>query len=185
MRFYAKCFMFVFIFICFTYSYGFPFVNNQYVPADYVVMANKITKQVADKISANYNLESIGVTSGLADCVNVLGLSFQIKGPVTKEFLRKILVDCVEEFLTLINGNERLRPFLKNYPFTANEIEIAIFVVDERGESIYHPEIGVANEFKGTITYRTSEKDVLAGYKSKVVEDYDTALKIVKGNAKN
>ena len=92
-----------------------------------VVIVDLITADVAAKLAKRYNMRLIGVTGGLARRVNVLGLSFQIRGPLSKEQLRAIVVDCVEEFLLPINTNERLRPSLKNYPFTANEIEIKIF----------------------------------------------------------
>ncbi|MEI8366168.1 MAG: hypothetical protein WCF65_07090 [Parachlamydiaceae bacterium] len=159
-------------------------MNNQYIPADYVVVANKITDEVAVKLSKKYNMKLMGSTGGMADCVNVIGLSFQIRGPLSQEILRKILVGCVEEFLVSINANEQLRPFLKNYPFTPHEIEIEIFVVDDTGKKIYDPEIGVATAKHGGLRYHTKAREpgYLFGYKTTTREDYNAALKIVKGS---
>jgi len=160
--------------------FGIKFMNNQYVPAEYVVIAQQIRTDVAAKLSKRYNMQVIGVTGGLADCVNVLGLSFQIRGPLIKEELRRILVDCVEEFLIPINTNERLRPFLKNYPFTSKEIEIEIFIVDDTGRRVYDPEIMLAAEYHGIVEYRTADKNTEFGYKQEMEEDYQTALSIVR-----
>lgn len=176
------CFVFFFaIFILnFSFNYGAKFVNSQSVPEEYVVISQQIRSDVAAKLVKRYNMKVIGITGGLADCVNVLGLSFQIRGPLTKERLREILVDCVEELLAPINANERLRPFLKNYPFTAEGIDIEIFVVDNTGVKVYHPEIMLAAAYEGILKYRTFDKHAEFGYQSTTVEDYATALKIVK-----
>ena len=173
------CFM-----LCYSLNQGVSSVDNQYIPADYVVIADQITDEVAAKLSKQYNMKLIGSTGGMAGCVNVIGLSFQIRGPLNQETLRKILVGCVEEFLTPINANERLRPFLKNYPFTSHEIEIEIFVVDARGEEIHDPEIGIATAKHGGLRYHTKAREpgYLFGYKTTMKEDYNAALKIVKGS---
>ena len=113
-----------------------------------------------------------------------MGLSFQIRGSLSKERLRIIIIDCVEEFLTLINANEQLRPHLKNYPFTTKEIEIEIFVVDATGRNVYDPEIMLASSYSGKIWYETVDKDAKFGYKTSTSEDYETALKIVREGLK-
>ena len=159
--------------------------SQKYIPAEYVVIVDQITADVAAKLANRYNMRVIGIGGGLAGGVNRLGLSFQIRGPLSKEQLRAIVVDCVEEFLLPINTNERLRPSLKNYPFTANEIEIKIFIVDKSGRRVHDPEIMIAKEFQGTVEYLTVDKDAKFGYKSSTEEDYEEALKIVRDGFKN
>lgn len=163
-----------------SFCYGINFQNNQYIPADYVVRADKITANVEAKLVKRYSMRVVGRTGGMIDYVNVLGLSFQIHGPLTKDKLREILVDCVEEFLSQINSDEKLRPFLKNYPFTPKEINIAIFVVDDTGRKIYDPSITVASAYHGKIWYDTVDINDNFGYKSSTEEDYKTARKIVQ-----
>lgn len=167
------------------FTYGISFVNNQYVPADYVVRADKITEEVKALLSKRYKMQVVGITGGMADCVNVLGLSFQINGPIPKNVLREMLVDCVEEFLVPINADEKLRPFLKNYPFTAKEIDIAIFIKDKNGNRLYDPEISVASAHYGKVYFNTVDKNnTMNGYKEWMEEDYETARKIVEENKK-
>jgi hypothetical protein len=182
---YFIAFMIVSLLFFKSYNYGIKSLNNQYDSPNYIVMAHKIRDKVATKLSKRYNMRVIGVTGGMADCVKVMGLSFQIRGPLSKTRLREIVVDCVEEFLIPINADEQLRPFLKNYPFTANELEIELFIVDDSGIKVYDPEIMIAAESSGEIRYLTYERDAKFGYKSTVDEDYDTALKIVKGLVEN
>ena len=170
--------------ICTFYVYGTKFVNSQYVSPDYVLMADKTTADVASKLSKRYNMAVVGVGGGMIERVNVVGLCFQILGPLSKERLREIVVDCVEEFLASINANEPLRPFLKNYPFTSKEIRIEIFVVDANRRHVYFPEIMIAAQYEDEIVYRTIDKENELNYKSSEFEDYETALEIVRGNAK-
>ncbi|HEV8052732.1 MAG TPA: hypothetical protein VGP47_09565 [Parachlamydiaceae bacterium] len=159
-------------------------MNNQYIPAYYVIMAKEISAKVQKTLSDRYKMKILGVKSGLADCVNVLGLSFQIQGPLSKEELRVVLVGSVEEFLTQINSNLELRPFLKNYPFTTNEITITIFIKDKNGQSLYHPDISLAYSSTGEISFNTVDKNNIYGYESRERETYSTALVIVKDTNK-
>lgn len=157
-------------------------MSNEYKPAEYVVMSKAIIADMAKILPKKYGMEVISTTSGLAKRVNVLGLGFQIKGPLTKEQLREILVDCEEEFLAKVNENERIRPYLKNYPFNAENIELEIFVNDSQtGEMAVDPFITVASISNGLLVYRTEHKDPkTSGYKSKVLESYEDAFRIVK-----
>ena len=167
------------------YGFGNKSTSQQYIRAEYVVIVDQITADVAAKLANRYNMRVIGIGGGLAGGVNRLGLSFQIRGPLSKEQLRAIIVDCVEEYLLPINTNERLRPSLKNYPFTADQIEIEIFIVDESGRKVHDPEIMLAANYNGILKYRTVDKDAKFGYKSSTEEDYEEALKIVRdGNIK-
>lgn len=162
-----------------TNLYGINFVNGQYVPPDYIVITDEITAQVIKTLTQRHKIKLFGVTQGLANCVNELGLSFEILRPQTKESLRKILIDCMEEYLHSVNSNEKIRPFLKKYPFTANEINITIFVVDQKHLEAPYPEIAVAETFMEKVFYRTVDKKI-CGYKSTDTESYEEALKIVK-----
>lgn len=153
--------------------------NNRYVPARYVEIADEILTEMEQKLSNKYHMRVTGTTAGLMKCVNLLGLSFKIRGPLTQEQLRVIIVGCVEEFLSTINANEEIRPYLRTYPFTAEGIEITIFMIDAQGRELYDPDIGVASQRHGELTYMTTDRTDTFKYKSIVSESYDDALRIV------
>jgi hypothetical protein len=154
--------------------------NNEYIPAPYVVLADQIQADMAKRLSQRYNMRVVGMGGGLANRVNMLGLSFQIQGALTKEQLRKILIDCEETFLATINENEQIRPFLKNFPFTPKEIEIEIFLVDRTGREVFHPDISTAVAKHGELTYSTVDRNNTFVYKDEEVEAYGEALKLVR-----
>ncbi|HEV8052861.1 MAG TPA: hypothetical protein VGP47_10235 [Parachlamydiaceae bacterium] len=158
--------------------------SSQHISPPYVEMAAKIRSEVAHKLAKRHNMRIFGLGGGMADCVNFLGLDFQIQGPLSKEQLRRILIDSVQELLKAVNSDEQIRPFLKNYPFTEKEIMITLFVIDKRGENIYDPQIAVATSGQGTMSYNTDDKDNKFVYKQKIKEDYQTALKIINDENK-
>lgn len=172
------------MFLCFFLALPRPgeCILKTYVPAVYVSMAKGIMEEMSKVLPKKYGMEVVSTTAGLARSVNVLGLGFQIDGPLTKEQLREILVNCEEEFLARVNQNENIRPYLKNYPFTSENIELDIYVQDSQtGLEAVDPNISVASISNGCVVYCSEFKDPKTpGYKSKEVESYEDALRIVK-----
>lgn len=169
---------FILVFFCIVCGCSFSKDSN-YIPPKHVVLAGKILKEMEKKLSAQYHMRAISDTVGLIENVNLLGLGFQIRGPLTQDQLRVILVDCVEEFLAAINNNDEIRPFLKLYPYTSEGIQISLFVIDPQGRSLYDPNIGVATVRRGVITYLITDKAKPLIYKSEVRETYEEAQNIV------
>ena len=167
----------IFIFILMTFL--LPSCSNMpdYIPPRYVVVANEILKEMEDKLSQQYHMRVISNKAGLMKNVNLLGLGFQIRGPLTQEQLRVILVGCVEAFLSAVNSNEEIRPHLKTYPYTAKGINIGIFIIDSNGRGGSDPYIGVAQAYRGTLDYKTIDRT--NGHKATVSETYEEAVQIL------
>ena len=63
-------------------------------------IVNKLIGQVSKTLEKKYHMLPIGVNVGMpGGVVKLLGVHFQIVGPLPKEKLRKILLDASEEFL--------------------------------------------------------------------------------------
>jgi hypothetical protein len=154
--------------------------SDQHVSPEYVELAGKLRADVGKKLAKKYSMHICGITGGLFERVNRLGLSFDIVGPLSKGRLREILIDCAEEFLSDVNADLKIRPYLKNYPFTQNEIEIRLFIQDKNGYDVFDPNISVASARDGYLYYHIAE-DKIAPYKSTEEEPYEEALKIVRG----
>lgn len=146
----------------------------------YVSTAQELRNRIGSELADKYHMHLIGIGGGMADKVNVLYLSYQMQGPRSKEELRGILVDCVETLLKAFNNSQELRPHLKNYPFTANEVEIAIFLVDEKGFGMREPYITVASSENNELWYRVTSKGHSPKYKSREFESYQEALDLVQ-----
>lgn len=161
---------------------GLKIMDNTYVPARYVVISEKITADTAKLLSKKHKMNTIGTGGGLANCVNRLSLSFQIQGPLTKDQLRILVVDCVEEFLGAINKNKELRPYLKTYPapFTINDIDITVFILDSCNIEVYDPFIGVVCTREDNLIYKTAIREDVYKFKSEFKESYRDAQILTK-----
>lgn len=153
----------------------------------YVEITHEVIKEAVDKLEKKHHLQLVGVGEGLMDRVNHLSLEFEFYEPLDRQTARKLLVECVNEFLEIINRNEEIRPYLKVYPFTPAEAEIVIFSVSENQEPFWDPYITVvANETyersgRTVAAYKTESPDKPFGYAAKYEEDYAEAVRMVKG----
>lgn len=152
--------------------------NKRYIPAQYVVDATELMADVAKMLECRHpEMVLMGDVGGMAETVNVIGLVFCIRGPQSKEHLRYLLVDSVEALLAAFNRHESLRPHLKHYPLTPNEIEISIFVEFKDGSFPLHPNICDAHARHGDLVYSTVEDSMQCDYTTRIREDYYEAKK--------
>jgi hypothetical protein len=138
-----------------------------------------VTDQVAKKIYQETGLKLMGTGGGLIDQINRLGISFARYGDLSMEEARELLVYCVEEYLDAINADEKIRPHLCCYPFSPNNIEIAIFIY---GEDRRDPPIGfltVVAEIYGRMTYKIQQPG-FPSMKTIHEEPYDEAKKLME-----
>jgi len=100
---------------------------------EYEKISNKIVTEASKEIAQKYDLTFIGDGASMMDDVKMLALSFNCDQPRNIDDTRKLTVNCMKMFLGNINKNEAIRPFLHNYPFTEENIQIRIFFTDKHG----------------------------------------------------
>jgi hypothetical protein len=153
-------------------------------PRDYEDMANEISAKVAKKLAKKHHMDWIGEGGGMMDSVNMIALSFRIHHPLDRDEARKRIIDCVEELLAAVNANEEIRPFLKNYPFTTENVQVAIFSELADGGKVFDPYITVVSvDESNYITFRTKEPNKVL-YKHRHHELYSEARAMLKGNVR-
>jgi len=150
---------------------------------DYVEIAHGISNRIATKLEKKHHMKAMGTAGGMMGNIYMMGISFDIRRPLTQQEGRKIIVSCVEEYLQAINNNVDVRPDLAEYPFPAKNIKMTLFIKDKNGDKLYDPEISVISTSEGTITYRTNDPDNEYRYKNRIHENYEDALAIVKKEA--
>jgi hypothetical protein len=161
-------------------TFSFTFFKSKKT-RDYEDIANEISAKVAKKLTKKHQMDWIGEGGGMMGSVYMIGLSFEIHHPLDRNEARARIIDCVEELLTAINSNEEIRPFLKNYPFTTHNVQVAIFSDFPDGKEVFDPYITVVSvDENGFITFRTKEPNKTP-YKNKYREPYSEALAMVKG----
>jgi len=94
---------------------------------------NKLLSQMSDQLSKKYKLHPIATVVAMpSGVIKQLGLEFQVYGPLSKEEIRKILINSSQELLSAVNDDLKIRPNLECYPFTLKRIEICLFVIDKK-----------------------------------------------------
>jgi hypothetical protein len=143
--------------------------------------------QAAKEISAKYHMSCIGSGGAMHEKVEMSFLSFTIYQPLNKDALRCLLINCVEDFLKIINTNEELRPHLIHYPFTEKEIKLEIFPKYPNGREVFDPIPWVISASNGKIIYRTQTPEGKIKYEDKQVdeESFEEARKIVQQQGNN
>lgn len=165
----------VFMLFCFGCS-SIPHVNH----AKEVKLVTQIQAKLAKRLASKHHLSLSGdVTAMPGGVIKEVGLLFHSHRILSIEEAREILVDCVQEFLSEINTNEEIRPFLENYPFTPKNIDIAIFIKDSNGIGVYDPNLNTVSASSGKLYYKTVSKDDTFNYKSEYKETFDEAFKLV------
>ena len=88
------------------------------------------------------------------------------------------VINAYFEYLLEINSSEKVRPFLHNYPFTAENIQIVIYFRNPDRSKVASGQINVASAREGKISYYIDypEKHTL---KAICEETYEEALKMV------
>lgn len=130
------------IFLCLAFFCEGQMFAPYKLPEDEQVVGNVLQK-IAKQLEIKYFMQAVGTNVGMpSGIVKLLGLDFRVYRVLTKEEARKILIESAELFLAVVNSDEAIRPYLKNYPFTRDNINIVLFITESSGE-----DAGVSTEF--------------------------------------
>jgi hypothetical protein len=131
-------------------------------------------KQEGKRLGEKYHMSLCGMGGGSDHGIWLLSLSFKRYGSLLKEEeARKLIISCLTDFLEDVNQETSLRPFLKTYPFTPENISITIL------NSVPHPYICDVGADEGKIYYCTEDELNKYKYKSRKVESYAEAIAIL------
>ena len=145
-------------------------------------LVNKILDESAKVIETKYGIKACGEGAAMpGGNIKKFNLSFDTRTPYTKQHLRELLIASAHELLNAINTNEGIRPYLKKYPFTVDNVQIIIFNHEKNGREVVDPGISVADIDRDGLTYSGVDPDNHFRYKSEFRETYEEALKLVKG----
>lgn len=131
--------------------------NNEIscVPSQKVKLVNEIRSKVAAKLNKDFGLIVCGTGAQMMHQIEMLALSFDYGHLVDVEQGRKLVVSAVNEFVSEINADERIRSYLVQYPFQPENIEIRIFFCMPDGNKIPVGELSSISFTRGNVTYRS------------------------------
>ncbi len=146
---------------------------------NYERIADRITARTAKKLQKELGLLCIGTGGGMMGDIYHMSMSFQYFEEVDEGKARDLLVSATQEYLSAINNDKKVRPYLHNYPFTVEGVDISIWSKEPDGHSVPFDKIACFGVTKGVVDYSLDQP----GNKPYVVihkEPYAEALKIVE-----
>jgi len=140
---------------------------------------NKMTKQFLVQAKKKYDVVGASFGGTLQDKIRVILVGVESKKTdCTVDEARELLVNCVEEYLTEVNKNEKLRPHLCHYPFTNNEIRFRVGFSARNDDAVH-----LVSIIKGHVYY-SSAKEGQVGLVRKYDETYEEAKeKVMAGRS--
>ncbi|VHO02453.1 hypothetical protein [Candidatus Rhabdochlamydia sp. T3358] len=143
---------------------------------DYEKIADDITEKTAQKLKEKKNLYLIGTGGRMMNDIQAMHMSFHFYQEVDLKEARELVVYAVNEYLLDINNNEEIRPYLHEYPFTAQNVEIRIFIYKPDRSRLPPEKIYYIASINGVLEYHIRDSNP---YQAIHEETYEEALKLV------
>ncbi|MBI3259664.1 MAG: hypothetical protein HYZ54_09350 [Ignavibacteriae bacterium] len=154
------------------------FYNNP-PPRNYERFANKITANVAKKLKEEHDLHLVGIGGRMMYSVEMMSMRFDYYHQITLEEARKLLVIAIKEYLSAINSDEKIRPYLKEYPFTAKNVEIGIFILQSNGSKVPPDKIYYISNMDDILSYYIAKQNGFSTRTAICEESYEEALQLL------
>lgn len=146
------------------------------IPDDEIVV-NQLLSKISSSLEMKYDLKTIGtIVSMPGGNVKELGLDFQIRGPLSQNEIRKILIRISQDFIAFVNADINIRKYLAYHPFDIKNINITLFVTDSNGKRVDAPYIGIAGISTGILDYKILVTTDIPTVQSAFEESYSEAL---------
>lgn len=142
-------------------------------------IADKITAKTAAKIEHETRLRLMGTGGGMMHHVRMMAMSFAHYGEIDMEQGRELIVYCVNEYLSAINADAEIHPYLIHSPFTPKDIEIRIFIYQSDNKPVSEEQLSVISEIQGMITYKVEQPFPIV-LKEIHEETYEEALAVLE-----
>lgn len=145
--------------------------------------AKKITDIVMHEMEKDYSLYCDGKGGSMPDNLRSIAVSFVAYRKGSIEEAREIEVKAIQRFIKLINEDEKLRPYLCEFPFPSRGIEVSISY-NKQDDSFYPiGELAFISHINGIIRYKTYDPKT-DQFTLLYQEPYEEASKLVQANKK-
>jgi len=94
--------------------------------ANYCKMSDRIVSSYIKEFAKPRNLMLSGYGGAMMDDIQEISLRFLSFSALNVDEARVLYVEMMEEFLCRINHHEEIRPYLHNFPFDVNNLDLTI-----------------------------------------------------------
>ena len=115
--------MFKFFLICFLLINVFAFSENDF---DFENESTKIVKKFLNEMKTKEKLRCSGLGGGSQGEINLISIDWESYKTLNVSEARNLIVSLAETLLKEFNKNRVIRPYLHNYPFNVENIDLHI-----------------------------------------------------------
>jgi hypothetical protein len=108
-------------------------VNATEEESDYTQYVDEIVNKFAKDMKRRFGLVCEGSGGSMPYDVEEIMVNFQMYHKVSIEEARKLEIEATEALVKMINDHEKIRPYLREFPFPAGRTEVQIGFVNKRG----------------------------------------------------
>jgi hypothetical protein len=152
---------------------------------NYVKYVDEIVIGFAKEMKKDFGVVFIGSGGSMPYDVDEIDVKFIIHQRAMIEEARELEVKATEKLLQMINDHEKIRPYLKEYPFTSNRTNVSISFYKPNNEYYHDGSVAIVSHVKDIVYYDKAEPTItkMKTYKELVdlyKEPYVEALKIIE-----
>lgn len=176
---------------------------------DYLKYVDEITNDFTQDIQKKYKLYCYGSGGSMPTDVEKIEVFFISYNHLTVEEARRIAVNATQELLEKVNKHEKIRPYLREYPFKPDRIGLLVSVRTKTDNRPADGSVAIVTVAENKIFYESAEmrmskpmrrtiihdknnwttEEIPGKLKEELVpileESYDEALKIVTNGKKS
>jgi hypothetical protein len=156
---------------------------KEYESPMYTQYAVEIIRSFSKQIKKEYGFKCIGSGGSMPHDVQEISVKFIVYQNATVEQARELEVKLTEKFVQIINGHEKIRPFLREYPFPASRACVSIsFKKPKKAAPLLTKNQTIIYVFQANGRLYCQAENPLNPYVYKDIKDepYEEALKIVE-----
>lgn len=150
---------------------------------DYLKYVDEITRRFSKEIKKEFGIECTGSGGSMPHDVQEISMEFVAYQRATVEQARELEVKITEKFVQAINAHEKIRPFLREFPFPSGRTEVGISFFKRNNIPYIDGSVAYVSHIRSKIHYRAEDPDNPHLFKPITSEPYEEALKIVQENA--
>jgi len=152
-------------------------------------IADKLTEKTARQLQEQKNLSSewpgglflVGKGGRRTNDIQAMHMNFGFSELVDLKAARELIVCSISEYLKNINTSKEIKPYLKEYPFTAKNVEMDIQIRKPGGSRIPLNEIHHISAIDGILTYYLDFPETCSR-QNFFKETYEEALQSISSN---
>ncbi len=152
-------------------------------PIDYERFANQVTRILIDEVKRDLGYPCEMTGGSMPRDIERIKVGFAVYEKASVDRAREIEVEITERFLRIINSHEKIRPFLREYPISADGAEIQLRFYNRRKKA---RQVGDCVSFvfraQDEIVYMSADTEEY-DLKEIASERYEEALKKVKNKS--